>query len=181
MGGMLISDMLKQQGTIKGYGENQPEEESAIQKETDNVVNGLLSAAMSGAFQPEQQIVESPQVNAMQGVGSTDSGPFQRLPENLSWQEYYNMLNSPTTMNGLFNGNPLWKMMNYGAAKYLAGEGNPDFRISTSVPGWTPRDALSFMVYGTQPNQPKPEWERYFQNFPEERAKYPVDPTKSLI
>jgi len=177
---MLISDALKQQGILNGYDENQTEEESAIQKETDNIVNGLLSAAMSGAFQPEQQIVEPPQVNAMQGVGSTGSGPFNRLPENLSTQEYYNLLNSPTTAGGLFYGNPFWKILNYKAAKYLAGE-DTDYRISTNVPGWTPRDALSFMVYGTQPNQPKPEWERYFQNFPEEREKYPVDPTKTLI
>ena len=145
---MLISDALKQQGILNGYDENQTEEESAIQKETDNVVNGLLSAAMSGAFQPEQQIVEPPQVNAMRGVGSTGSGPFQSMlaargmPENGSFEDYFNIFNGP--MPAL-------------PALFLA-KGMMDLKNKPS-------------------EQIKPEWERYFQNFPEERAKYP----KSLI
>lgn len=164
---MLISDALKQQGILNGYDENQPEEESAIQKETDNIVNGLLSAAMPGLLQPEQsgaQIVEPPQVNAMQGVGSTGSGPFQRLSENGSFRDYFNIFSAAQDRIGLMPGNILLPLFLAGAAR------KPSGMTQVSGPPTNPMDFLSKFAYG---DQIKPEWERYFQYFPEERAKYP--------
>lgn len=162
MGGMLISDAL---GLNKRS--SQEAQEDQITPMIDSVAQGLLSAAMP-MKQPEPIVISGePTVNARRGIGE-GAQPFRQLEKGLSFPEYYQIFRNAEPLQGMSEGIRFLLPMMLG--KIAMGEGT----IETT--GSTPDKFLSKLAYGNQLN---PAWEKYFQNFPEERAKYPA--TRSLI